>query len=142
MKKLLACLLLFGSAVAGATTMQFQGYYYNYTGKDACHRVSAVLTLTVTDQGSEVLIEAPGASCAPPVFSNGSVKELAGIFSHYIVKMDASTACEFHAFKKYKVHFNIKNDGSIDDPIVKENRNSWGKTLFEVKPHTVWGICE
>ncbi len=141
MKNILFIIGLSFGAVAGATTVQFQGYYYNYTGERTCTRLPAVMTLTLTDEGSEVVIEAPGASCAPPVFYNASPKKLAGMFSYYAVTMDASSPCSQNIFKNYKLNFNIMDDGSIYDPIVREARHEWGKTLFEVKSHSIFGNC-
>lgn len=139
MRILLIGLLFFVTNVT-ATTYQFRGTYYDYTGPNNCRLLPAIATIEINNSGSSLVIDAPGAVCPPPQFSDGMSPMLAGLFSNYSIKFKEHSDCVYHHNDPAYFDYHIENN-KIVDPVVYSKKVKWPHTIFEVGHHTVFNHC-
>lgn len=141
-------LFLLNATSARATTefdgeYQFIGHYHDYISENVCRKVPATMTLVITNGISQLTIDAPGASCMPPQFTeSGDILRLS-VLPYYGVYFKNQSNCIYNSSVLGAVYFEPDSStGMPSDPLVFQKRGRWNTTLFEVRPHTLVESCK
>lgn len=122
---------------------QFVGHYHDYISENVCRKVPATATLIIMNGSSQLIIDAPSASCTPPRFTESGDILRVSVLPYYGIYFKSQNNCVYNASAVGAVYFEPDpSTGKPSDPLVFQKRGRWNTTLFEVRPHTLVESCK